>query len=105
MSSHTSSPTASPSLPRLPSLSVSSDPPSTHPTQPTFIPISDLHVSLPILPSLSNTHPMLTRSKTGTIIPQAHLTHISNELKPLSVSSALANPLWKKAMQDEFSAL
>lgn len=71
----------------------------------SYIPISSLHIDLPLPPMTVNNHPMLIRSKTGTTIPRAHFTHLSNDLEPLSVTNALADPKWKEAMQREFHAL
>ena len=54
-------------------------------------------------PSLSSHHPMITRSKAGTFKPKLLFSTVHQELS--SVSLALANPLWKQAMTDEFQAL
>ena len=46
---------------------------------------------------------MITRSKAGTFKPKILFSTVHQE--PSSVSLALANPLWKQAMADEFQAL
>ena len=93
------------SVPQSPSTSSSSGHIPGISSPPVFTPICDIHIDLPIPPNPINAHPMLTRSKTWTIIPRAHITHISNDLEPLSVKHALTDPKWQKAMQDEFIAL
>ena len=61
-------------------------------------------------------HPMQTRSKSGFFKPRVYATshlnsskHPSNSLQTTSestcVENALASPMWKKAMDEEFSAL
>ena len=54
-------------------------------------------------PSLSSHHPMITLSKAGTFKPKILFPTVHQE--PSRVSLALANPLWKQAMTDEFQAL
>ena len=62
---------------------------------PSYIPISSIHIDLPIPPAQStipsNTHPMLTRSKHGITKPKAFITYASNELEPTSFKIAITN--------------
>ena len=60
-------------------------------TSPPFIPISDIQVSLPIPPLTTNTHQMITRSKTGTLKPRTFVANILNELEPSSFKEAITN--------------
>lgn len=48
-----------------------------------------------------NTHPMVTRSKTGSLKPRLFLAHV----EPTSVKQALASSQWQAAMKTEFDAL
>ena len=54
-------------------------------------------------PSLSSHHPMITLSKAGTFKPKILFPTVHQE--PSRVSLAVANPLWKQAMTDQFQAL
>lgn len=90
----------SPSLPSLPS----------HPSpSPSFHPVSEpessksnssncLESSSPLV---KNTHPMVTRSKTGNLKPKIYLHHV----EPSTVKQALAHPQWLTTMQEEYKAL
>lgn len=50
-----------------------------------------------------NTHQMVTRSKAGISKPKVLLATVSNV--PSTIQEALANPIWFKAMTEEYSAL
>lgn len=54
-----------------------------------------------IVPSSTNSHPMVTRSKTGNLKPWVLLT----QTEPSFVKQALASPEWLAAMQAEYNAL
>ncbi|KAH9647737.1 retrovirus-related pol polyprotein from transposon RE1 [Citrus sinensis] len=56
-------------------------------------------------PALSG-HPMLTRSKAGIFKPKVYLSALlAQQSEPTSVSKALSDPMWYKAMQEEYLAL
>uniref|UniRef100_A0A2N9IDE7 CCHC-type domain-containing protein n=1 Tax=Fagus sylvatica TaxID=28930 RepID=A0A2N9IDE7_FAGSY len=61
----------------------------------------------PLLPTLSNTHPMQTRSKHGIFKPKpcytAHLDYALTEPPTFKIVSQLSQ--WCQAMQDEYDAL
>jgi hypothetical protein len=61
----------------------------------------------PLLPTLSNTHPMQTRSKHGIFKPKpcytAHLDYALTEPPTFKIASQLSQ--WCQAMQDEYDAL
>lgn len=67
-------------------------PSSSSPTPPLSLPPSNQVV---------NRHPMITRSKTGSLKPKKFLTHS----EPRTVKQALAHPDWLAAMQAEYNAL
>lgn len=52
---------------------------------------------------------MITRRQTGSLKPKLPFTGYSTLFLPIevppNVSVALANPVWKQVMQDEFDAL
>lgn len=53
-----------------------------------------------------NVHPMLTRNKQGIVKPRIPFAGtISDSTTPSTMSEALANLVWYKAMQEEFQAL
>jgi histone deacetylase 1/2 len=75
-------------------------------SQPLSTPIPD--VSTPSVSHLGptvisdhNNHPMVTRGKTGNLKPKVFLA----ALEPKNVRSALTDPKWRQAMQDEYMAL
>ncbi|MED6120021.1 hypothetical protein PIB30_017044 [Stylosanthes scabra] len=110
-----------PTQPNLEQITVSTTPISTEHNstiQSGPAPISGIEITLPIPsssinnPSLSttNTHSMVTRSKSGIIVPRAlqvqHSTSLSDShLVPKSVTHALQSPNWKAAMLTEYKAL
>lgn len=47
---------------------------------------------------------MVTKSKAGIFKPKTYLA-VVQKLKPQSAKTALADVLWKQAMQEEFDAL
>lgn len=57
-----------------------------------------------VAPLLSNTHPMVTRSKVGIFKPKVYTTELSL-VEPKDVYEALLVPSWKKAVDEEFQAL
>lgn len=82
--------------PQIPNSPTSSNPssPTIHPTLPTSTP--------------TRQHPMVTRTQTGSLKPKAtfdllHFTTASDE--PRSHITALADPHWSAAMNEEFRAL
>lgn len=91
------SPSFSPSRALLTPVALSSSP----------IPISSLFIHLPSLPSLpssSNTHPMITRSKSS--LPTLVSTACSSVVtKPSSYKVVLLSKDWFHAMIEEFSSL
>lgn len=57
-------------------------------------------------PVIANQHPMITRSKKGIVWPKLPFAGSVTTTSPLhSVTDALTDPNWKKAMADEFAAL
>ena len=96
------SPALSPPMPEMSNLIGS--PPST-----CSILGQDMHapVASSSLPSTSNVHPMLTRSKSGIHKPK-HVPSLNGgsvESKPASFREAYGRPQWKVAMTDEYEAL
>lgn len=59
------------------------------------------------LPQPASTgHPMITRSKAGIFKPKIYLLALlAQKSEPTSVSQALSDPMWYKAMQEEYLAL
>ena len=59
------------------------------------------------IPPVTNAHGMRTRGKDGTRHPVDRLNLHAAALSPVptSVRSALADPVWRQAMQEEFDAL
>lgn len=51
--------------------------------------------------TVTSTHPMITRSKIGIVKKKVLLTYS----EPHSISEALSNPHWIKAMEDEYATL
>ena len=87
----------SPSSPSFSSSSSTLHTYSTHTTQ------SPPHI-LPAAPPIG--HPMITRSKVGIFKLKSYLTALlAIASEPTSVSVALSNPKWFKAMQEEYQAL
>lgn len=83
----------------------SSSPESITPSASPSLPVQNLSSSSPSPPPLPtqnlNTHPMITRSKTGSLKPKVLLTCS----EPRTVKQALSNPDWLAAMKEEYSAL
>lgn len=65
---------------------------------PNLDPITSCERPIQTLPRAISTHAMQTRSKRGITKPKRLCI-------PCSVKQALQDPIWKKAMQEEFSAL
>ncbi|XP_072073766.1 uncharacterized protein [Arachis hypogaea] len=70
--------------------------------------IQPSNAALPAAPQ--NRHPMMTRSKCGVFKPKAFSAKINTDpgsaySTPSSVAEAVATPDWKKAMEEEYSAL
>ena len=87
--------------PNTSSQSSLSQPLSTnHSTQPQTQ-LQTQHLSTPVI---QNTYSMVTRSKAGVFKPKTYLAAVQ-ELEPHSVKTALADPKWRQAMQDEYEAL
>ena len=59
----------------------------------------------------NNTHPMVTRGKTGSLKPRVFLSECDlpsnflTEVEPKSVKTVMADSRWLQAMKDEFLAL
>ncbi|PNY18109.1 retrovirus-related Pol polyprotein from transposon TNT 1-94 [Trifolium pratense] len=109
---HSPSPTGCQTVPLTPHLStpltvaqinsqISQPLPSLLPHLSTNEPSTSLSQPDPPVISHHNDHPMITRGKTGSLKPKVFLA----ELEPKSVRSALSDPKWKQAMQDEYKAL
>ncbi|XP_010545858.1 PREDICTED: uncharacterized protein LOC104818098, partial [Tarenaya hassleriana] len=108
-------PVASPTNPTQP---LSSTQPSNFPSaspldipsqEPSPLPIVN-QPSLPSSSSLTNLHPMTTRSKNQIFKPNQKVslsTSLSSflETEPTCVSHAMKDPRWRSAMSDEFNAL
>lgn len=110
----TSSPSFPAAIPLIPNSS-----PSTPSSTPSHVPITESMSSpsssslptasspaIPLdipsaVPPPLNTHPMVTRSKTGSLKPRIFLAHV----EPKSVKEALSSPNWFSAMQAEHDAL
>ncbi|CAJ2673651.1 unnamed protein product [Trifolium pratense] len=88
-------------------LPISPQSPASAPSSPSPVSISPPpDTSLPVKktkPAVdpTNTHPMVTRGKTGNLKPKVFLAH----KEPHSVKHALTDPNWLKAMEAEYSAL
>lgn len=83
-------------MPSLPSI------PTTHSSNPNPNSLSP--------PPISSTHPMTTRAKNNIHKPITKLNlhtclHKPNSLEPTTVTQALHDPQWRKAMADECDAL
>jgi hypothetical protein len=77
---------------------------SAVPIEPAPSPMSGLPPGAVPTPVVVNNHPMTTRAKAGFRVPTAFTTAaISPE--PTSVRQGLADPLWRRAMEEEFQAL
>jgi hypothetical protein len=77
---------------------------SAVPIEPAPSPMSGLPPGAVPTPVVVNNHPMTTRAKAGFRVPAAFTTAaISPE--PTSVRQGLADPLWRRAMEEEFQAL
>jgi len=82
-----------------------SSPSDTVPTSATQQSASPQSVSISSPPPPPvNTHPMKTRSKSGIVLPRVHPALLLTHSEPKNVKQALANPQWKAAMQEEFTA-
>ena len=87
--------------------STQSPPLSNHEGRSSSPPEIHLEIPLPICPR-KNQHPMTTRSKAGIYKPKGlatTLVPVTKNVEPISPSSALLCPEWKKAMNDEIQAL
>ncbi|GMP89176.1 hypothetical protein CsSME_00040856 [Camellia sinensis var. sinensis] len=69
-----------------------SNPPPTVPSSSSHIPISSISIDLPLSAPVSthnaphissNTHSMVTRSKSTSLFPTAHLAHVPTDLLPI----------------------
>lgn len=68
-------------------------------------PTSELHHLSPP-PLLHTGHPMVTRSKNGIFKPKAYILKCQTlDTEPTSVSVALADAKWYKAMSEEYQVL
>lgn len=50
---------------------------------------------------MTNSHPMITRGKTGNLKPKIYLVHS----EPTTLRQVMANPEWLQAMQSEYASL
>ncbi|KAE8658547.1 hypothetical protein F3Y22_tig00116971pilonHSYRG00774 [Hibiscus syriacus] len=58
------------------------------------------------LPSMSNIHHMVTRSKVSIFKPKAFSVHsLINGDKPVSIQQVLLSPIWKEVVMIEYNAL
>lgn len=78
----------------------------SHSLQQSFSSQSPHLPSRPSNPSQTavSIHPMITRAKAGIYEPKTYLA-ATQDLKPITVKIALANPKWHSAMKEEFEAL
>ncbi|CAL5401450.1 unnamed protein product [Camellia sinensis] len=88
---------------------------NSHPPVPSSsypIPISSISIDLPLSAPVSthnaphissNTHSMVTRSKSTSLFPTAHLAQVPTE--PSSYKEASQSSAWTQAMNEEFHAL
>ena len=73
--------------------------------QPSFTPITDIHIQLPIPKATENVHSMRTRSKARITKPKVFFAQSTDSSELVSVKQTLASPKWHKAIQKEFIAL
>ncbi|RVX06732.1 Retrovirus-related Pol polyprotein from transposon TNT 1-94 [Vitis vinifera] len=76
--------------------------PVATPVQHVVSSIADASVTRTIAKDADNTHPMITRAKSGIVKPKIFIAAIR---EPSSVSAALQQDEWKKAMVAEYDAL
>lgn len=102
-----------PSLPHTPSNSSSSSfaPPvfpdtysPLHPSDTSSSSSSNTSPQPTTAPPPQNTHPMVTRAKSGIQKPRIFLSSVP-VAEPVNVSEALQVPEWKAAMESEYAAL
>ncbi|KAK0600902.1 hypothetical protein LWI29_019425 [Acer saccharum] len=89
-----------------------SDTPAASNTLSTVVDVAHLRVGLSTnVDSAVNTHQMVTRSRTGSLKSRVFLSECHfpasfiSEIKPKSVTAAMADPKWYAAMKEEFGAL
>ncbi|TXG54024.1 hypothetical protein EZV62_019280 [Acer yangbiense] len=70
-----------------------------HPLISNISPVTQSVATPPI-----NTHPMITRAKTGIYKPRVWLAELDDN-EPSTVQEALSHPKWFEAMKEEFQAL
>jgi histone deacetylase 1/2 len=101
---HTTSPPIQPvaELSPLPTSPPSTEPPDMSSDMPSLSATTPLPpLSKPVVPHTINSHPMVTRGKTGNLKPKVFLAHS----EPSNVKQALSDPQWLTAMKAEYSAL
>ncbi|RVW50500.1 Retrovirus-related Pol polyprotein from transposon TNT 1-94 [Vitis vinifera] len=76
--------------------------PVATPVQHVVSSIADASVTRTIAKDADNTHPMITRAKSGIVKPKIFIAAVR---EPSSVSAALQQDEWKKAMVAEYDAL
>lgn len=79
--------------------------PSTSNTNPPTNSTSNAPPSVspyPVIPQ--NTHTMVTRANNGIFKPKVYLAYYK-EVEPTSAKEALKHNHWRKAMEEEYSAL
>ena len=76
--------------------------PIVTPVQPIVSSIADASVTKRIAKDADNTHPMITRAKSGIVNPKIFITIVR---EPSSVATALQQDEWKEAMVVEYNAL
>ncbi|RVW43373.1 Retrovirus-related Pol polyprotein from transposon RE1 [Vitis vinifera] len=76
--------------------------PVATPVQHVISSIADASVTRTIAKDADNTHPMITRAKSGIVKPKIFIAAVR---EPSSVSAALQQDEWKKAMVAEYDAL
>jgi hypothetical protein len=77
---------------------------SSLPVEPTPSPMCGLPLGDVPTPVVVNNHPMATQAKAGFRVSAAFTTAAISP-KPTSVRQGLADPLWHRAMEEEFQAL
>ncbi|CAN1131586.1 Retrovirus-related Pol polyprotein from transposon RE1 [Linum perenne] len=76
--------------------------PPTSPTPPSATIPPPPSTTIPPPTSSLNTHPMITRSRTGSLKPR---TFLASTTLPSTVCQALSRPAWRAAMSEELNAL
>ncbi|KAF8669207.1 hypothetical protein HU200_051537 [Digitaria exilis] len=104
-----SAPTAPPPSPpaaSTPGLDIHPSPPASPTTAP---PPSSPAAPVPAPPPTAPTHHMVTRAKAGIFVPNPRFAHVATDVSlpsvPTSVRTALHDPAWHAAMDEEFKAL